>query len=257
MAKRKVPLTCFPDAVAVSYSRAITKMVRELGKETLKMFDKEIEREIELTRKDKQGLITDGFFGLFRRIFKSFTKKAIKIFSDKRKKNAANTFVANLNQFNKNNMFQQGKVRGIDSTKTEPRLNAFMKAKVAENVSYITKIQDEYVEKIEEIIETGVKSGRNPKVIRNQLVERIGMTENRAQFIAIDQAGTILGQMTAERHQNMGVEKFRWLTAQDERVRESHKELGDKVFSYEDPPDVGLPGEDYRCRCVAIPVFDE
>ena len=131
-----------------------------------------------------------------------------------------------------------------------------MIAKVVDNVSFITNIQDEYVEKIEEIIETGVRKGTNPKVIRTQLVERIGMTENRAQFVAVDQAGS-LGQMTAQRHQQMGVEKFKWLTSKDERVRESHRELSDKVFSYDDPPDVGLPGEDYRCRCVAIPIFDD
>jgi len=256
MAKRKVPLTRFPDAVAVSYSRAITKMVRELGKETLKMFDQQIEREIELNRNDKHGLITEGFFGLFKRIFKSLSKKAIKIFSYKRKKDAANTFIANLNQFNKNNMFQQGRVRGIEPTKTEPWLNTFMKSKVAENVSYITNIQDEFVEKIEEIIDSGVKNGTNPKVIRAQLVERIGMTESRAQFVAVDQAGSILGQMAAQRHRQMGVEKFKWLTSKDERVRESHRELSDKVFAYDEPPEVGLPGEDYRCRCLAIPIFD-
>ena len=260
MAKRKVPLTRFPDAVAISYNRAITKMVREVGKETLKMFDQQIEREIELNRKDKQGLITDGFFGMFKNIFKSFKNKASKVFSDKRKKDVANTFLASLNQFNKNNMFQQGVIRGIDPTKTEPWLKAFMIAKVTENVSYITKIQDEYVEKIEEIIETGVKGGTNPKVIRNQLVERIGMTENRAQFVAVDQAGSLLGQMTAQRHQQMGVEKFKWLTSKDERVRETHKELNNKVFSYNDPPEVNgrivIPGGDYRCRCVAIPVFE-
>ncbi|MEK4085619.1 phage head morphogenesis protein [Psychrobacillus sp. FSL K6-1415] len=257
MAKRKVPLTRFPDAVAVSYNRAITKMVRELGKETLKMFDQHIERQIELNRKDKHDFIVDGFFDVFKSIFQSFKNKASKTFSSKRKEDAAGTFLASLNQFNKSNMFQQGRIRGIDPTKTEPWLNNFMKAKVAENVNYITKIQDDYVEKIEEIIETGVKGGTNPKVIRNQLVERIGMTESRAQFIAVDQAGSILGQMTAKRHQQMGVEKFKWLTSKDERVRESHRELSDMVFTYDDPPEVGLPGEDYRCRCVAIPVFDD
>ncbi len=261
MAKRKIPLTRFPDAVAVSYNRAITKMVRELGKETLKMFDQQIEKEIERNRKDSHELIVDGFFDVFKSIFKAFKDKASKTFSSKRKEDAAGTFLASLNQFNKNNMFQQGKVRGIDPTKTEPWLSTFMKAKVVENVSYITKIQDEYIEKIEEIIETGVKGGTNPKIIRNQLVERIGMTENRAQFIAVDQAGSILGQMTAQRHQDIGIERFTWLTSKDERVRETHKELNNKVFAYSDPPTVGgrvvLPGEDFRCRCVAIPVFDD
>ncbi|MFI2130386.1 minor capsid protein [Lysinibacillus fusiformis] len=66
--------------------------------------------------------------------------------------------------------------------------------------------------------------------------------------------------MTAERHQNIGIEKFTWYDSADELVRKSHKELSGKVFSYDDPPTVNgrvvLPGEDYRCRCVAIPVFE-
>lgn len=67
--------------------------------------------------------------------------------------------------------------------------------------------------------------------------------------------------MTAERHQSIGIEKFEWYDSADERVRDTHKRLSGKVFSYDDPPTVNgrvvLPDEDYRCRCVAIPVFDD
>jgi len=63
--------------------------------------------------------------------------------------------------------------------------------------------------------------------------------------------------MTAQRHQNMGVKRFRWRTSKDERVRKTHKDLEDEPFSYDNPPAVGLPGEDFRCRCIAIPIFDD
>jgi hypothetical protein len=54
-----------------------------------------------------------------------------------------------------------------------------------------------------------------------------------------------------------------WSTVQDERVRERHAELNGKRFKWGDPPVVDIQtgrraesGEDYQCRCVALPVFD-
>ncbi|MFI2130388.1 hypothetical protein ACH434_10005 [Lysinibacillus fusiformis] len=39
---KKVPMTRFPDAATVSYSRAIEKMITTIGVETLKLFEKHI-----------------------------------------------------------------------------------------------------------------------------------------------------------------------------------------------------------------------
>lgn len=52
---------------------------------------------------------------------------------------------------------------------------------------------------------------------------------------------------------NMGSKKFEWLTSQDERVRESHKELNGKIFEYSDMP---KEYNDYNCRCTLLPVLD-
>lgn len=258
---KKVPPTRFPDAVAVSYNRAIKKMVRELGKETLLLFEQYIEPEILIDRQDDREFLVDDLFGNIKKIIKSLKDMASIVFSKSRKEKVAESFLKNLNQFNKNNINQQAKVRGIDPTQSEPWLNKFLEEKIADNVDYITNIEDDYLKQIEEIVRDGVKKGSTAKQIRKQLIERIGVTENRAQFLAVDQTGSILGQMTAQRHQQMGVEQFKWLTSKDERVRDSHRELSGEVFSYDEPPEVNgrvvLPGEDYRCRCVAIPIFDD
>lgn len=66
--------------------------------------------------------------------------------------------------------------------------------------------------------------------MRDQLVKRIGMSRNRAKFLARDQAGSILGQMTAERHKAMGFSKFKWSTSNDEKVRDSRDKLEGQVF---------------------------
>jgi SPP1 gp7 family putative phage head morphogenesis protein len=45
--------------------------------------------------------------------------------------------------------------------------------------------------------------------------------------------------------------KYIWRTQGDDKVRLSHAENDGKVFSYDDPPETGNPGEDFGCRCWA------
>lgn len=233
-------------------------MIQELGKETLHAFDKEIKPEIQnYQRQDGKLYSADGPLDIIRRVLEWLRSVAMRIFAPNRLQETATTFVFNLNTFNKLNIQAQARVKGIELPSYEPWLDDFMKVTIAENVSYISTIRDEYFTKIESIIYQGVKNGLSIKDIRDQLIERIGMTEKRAQFIAVDQAGSILGQMTAKRHQSIGVKKFRWSTSKDERVRPAHRALSDKVFPYDDPPSEGLPGTPFRCRCVALPVFDD
>lgn len=256
---KKVPITRFPDAATVSYSRAIEKMITALGAETLKLFEKHIVPQ--LTRRQDACFVEDGILDGLKKIFHSLKSKASEIFSTTRSELPASTFVKNINRFNRHNLEQQMKVKGIDLVATEPWLKDFLQTKISENVGYIKTIHEDYFTSVENVIRDGVNEGRSIKQIREQLVEEVEISKNKAQFIAVDQAGTILGQMTAQRHQNIGIEKFTWYDASDERVRKSHKELSGKVFSYDDPPTVNgrevLPGEDYRCRCVAIPVFND
>lgn len=46
-----------------------------------------------------------------------------------------------------------------------------------------------------------------------------------------------------------------WETQNDNRVRSSHAERQGKVFCRKNPPEGGNPGEDYGCRCRAIPYY--
>ncbi|MGE7132646.1 minor capsid protein [Lysinibacillus xylanilyticus] len=256
---KKVPITRFPDAATVSYSRAIVKMITALGAETLKLFEKYVVPQ--LTTRQDAYYVEDGILDGFKKMFHSLKNKASEIFTTTRSERAASSFVKNINRFNRHNLEQQTKVKGIDLVANEPWLKDFLHTKIKDNVGYIKNIEDDYLSEIEQVVRNGVKEGRTAKQIREQLVDRVKVAESKAQFIAVDQTGSILGQMTAERHQQIGIDKFKWLTSHDERVRDSHKLLNGEVFSYDDPPTVNgrevLPGEDYRCRCVAIPVFDD
>lgn len=256
---KKVPVTKFPDGATVNYSRALERMIEELGKATLALFNKYVAPEM-TTRQDAQ-YTEDGIFDGIRKMFHSLKNKANNIFAMTVTERAASSFVKNINRFNRNNLKQQMKVKGIDLVANEPWLKDFLHTNISNNVGFIRSIHTDYFERVENIVYDGVKSGSSIKQMRKQLMKEVGVSKSRAQFIAVDQAGTILGQMTAQRHQNLGIERFTWDTSGDERVRDTHRELDGKVFSYDDPPEINgrkvLPGEDYRCRCVSIPVFDD
>lgn len=256
---KKVPITRFPDAATVSYSRAIEKMITALGAETLKLFDKYIVPQ--LTTRQDAYYTEDGIMDSLKKMFRSLKNKASKIFATTQTERVASSFVKSVNRFNRHNLEQQMKVKGIDLVATEPWLKDFMHKKITDNVGYIKTINKDYFTNVEKVVCDGMKEGRSIKQIREQLMEEVEISKNKAQFIAVDQAGSVLGQMTAQRHQNIGIEKFKWYDSADERVRDSHRKLSGNTFSYSEPPEVNgrkvLPGEDYRCRCVAIPVFDD
>lgn len=255
---KKVPKTRFPNAVAISYFRELKQMVKELGKVTLQVYDDQIILQVKAyNRSDATAFKTDGPLDIIKRAVEIIKGLSLGIFSASSTQNTASRFVNSLNAFNANNMQSQGRIKGVDPTVHEPWLDEYMRISITENVSYITNIRDDYTTKIEAIISQGVKNGQSTADIRDQLVKQIGMSENRAQFIAVDQTGSIMGQMTAKRHQEMGAVGFHWIDSGDSHVRKKHQELNGKAFSYDNPPSEGLPGTPFRCRCTADPIFDE
>ncbi|MFX3616233.1 MAG: minor capsid protein [Sporolactobacillus sp.] len=255
---RRTPKTRYPWSAERFYSKQLLKLVDQLGKLTLSVFDDQIKPQIKLYKmRTDADYKTDAPLDVIRQAIELIKALSLGIFSSDDLLKTATRFMNNLNQQSKANTDSQAKVHGIDPIKSEPWLDEFMRNTVHENVSYISSIRDEYFPKIESIIYQGVKKGQSIGVIRRGLVDRVGMTRNRAQFIAIDQTGTIFGQMTGKRHQEMGVNRFEWVDAGDNRVRPKHRDLNGNTYSYGKPPSEGLPGEPFRCRCVAYPVFDD
>jgi SPP1 gp7 family putative phage head morphogenesis protein len=82
------------------------------------------------------------------------------------------------------------------------------------------------------------------------------VADSRAKLIARDQTSKINGAFTSVRQQSLGITKFVWQTAQDERVREEHADLDGEEYLWSEPPKEGMPGEAVNCRCIALPVFE-
>ena len=125
------------------------------------------------------------------------------------------------------------------------------------NVLLIKSIPSQYLDKIQATVMQAQVKGTLTKDLAKQIKEIGGVTEKRAKLIARDQSAKINATLTRARHEEMGVTQYIWSTSGDERVRDSHAENDGKVFSYDNPPPTGNPGDEINCRCIAVPVLVE
>lgn len=56
-----------------------------------------------------------------------------------------------------------------------------------------------------------------------------------------------------ERKDDPATDRYVWRTRRDEKVRKTHRMNDGRIFSWDDPPETGHPGEAENCRCEAIP----
>lgn len=138
-----------------------------------------------------------------------------------------------------------------------PVIQAALTAATTANVALIKSIPDQYFDKLEQLIAENTAQGIRFDTLADKIEHLADVTESRARLIARDQTSKMNGAFNEVRQTSIGISKYTWQTAGDERVRPTHAENDGKVFSWDDPPaETGNPGDDINCRCVAIPVFD-
>src|SRR5690606_6949986 len=139
----------------------------------------------------------------------------------------------------------------------------------ADNVALIKSIPSQYLTQVESIVMANVRAGGRPSNIAKALQQQLGVTERRAKMIARDQVNKINSNLASMRIKDVGFKYFKWETSNDERVRDRHEDVSERVTAYgkgvyrfDNPPIVDqnlpqLPGEPIQCRCVMIPVSEE
>ena len=251
----RIPRTRYPLNIEKGYAKNINKLVSELDSLILYEFDKIISPLIDDERMTKDSIISDSFFDVAKKAIEKIKFLSLGAFNSNDINKVSTKYISSLNSANKSNLNSQLKTKGVNPLDSEPWLKEYSNSKIAENASYITNIRDEYSSKIEQIIYRGVTNGQSSAEMREELINQSGIARKKADFIARDQTGSILGQMTAKRHEKSGIRAFRWSDSGDSKVRDSHHERDGKIYYYADNP--LLPGEEYNCRCVAEPIFDD
>lgn len=132
-----------------------------------------------------------------------------------------------------------------------------------QNVGLISTLPDDVLDEMQNIVEDGYTHGKTTRDMVKEIQDRFNVSKKKAKFWATDQLAKLNAEITQQQQTDCGVEEYVWSTSGDQRVRDKHRELNGKRFRWDNPPIVddrtgrrAHPGQDYRCRCVALPVFN-
>lgn len=113
-------------------------------------------------------------------------------------------------------------------------------------------------EQVEANAFAGYRADRLGKIIE----ARYGVAKRKAAFLAEQETSLLVSKFREARYREIGSEEYVWSDSHDGRVRHDHHELNGKRFFWSSPPITNRktgarnnPGEDFRCRCVALPVL--
>lgn len=248
----------YPRAAERSYAAALGEIVREAGKDILEEFLPQLDYLTRLAgirsdgaRADQEDIST---------IINTIVGK-LKIKLDNQRLRDLSSLVEgyfnSTAEFSRAQTFRQiRRAIGVDAMAPEPQLLMMLESWRDESVSLITRVTQNQIDDVADIVRRQVRQGNRPGLIGEAIQERLGISERRARFIARDQTAKLNGQLTQMRQSNLGIEEYIWRTSRDERVRASHLEKEGQKFRWDSPPfDTGHPGQDYNCRCTAEPVI--
>lgn len=165
-----------------------------------------------------------------------------------------------------------------DALRVSPALSEEAADRLAEGYSdnmslWIKKFSEEMIGQLRDIVERNATAGYRFDTLVDQIKMRYSVTQSKAEFLARNETQLFTAKFQQARFKDAGVTMYKWSTSHDERVRpapgvtgraalDNHRKLDGRIFSFDDPPVVDSatnrranPGEDYQCRCEAIPIL--
>lgn len=253
-------------ATGQAYSVAIRRMVRQIRKDINEHLVPVLRRLAPDYQADAVLITSDAYLDQLTAVFRSLAARWRSNQFDLIASQVAGQFVRTADEVNKRKFDRSMKNIGVNVFASDPKLVEFLEAAAFDNARLIKSIPEQYLTQVESIVMTNVRSGNRSSAIVKQLSKQFGISDRKAKFIARDQTAKINGELVKKRQMAAGFEYFQWVTSDDERVRDRHDDIADKVTAYgrgiyrwDNPPisDDGqpiVPGQDYGCRCNARPV---
>ena len=169
--------------------------------------------------------------------------------------------------------FDQKFTESLKAIAVQPKLSKkqidIISEQYTENMRlYIRDFVDEEVIKLREEVEANVMAGMRYENLIETIQKSYGVSQNKAKFLARQESNLLLAKFKEVRYKDAGIEKYEWRCvagSANHPVRDSHEKLNGEIFSWDNPPittELGRPvrrnhpGEDYNCRCVAVPVLE-
>lgn len=145
-----------------------------------------------------------------------------------------------------------GEALGILTADYSYNMDLYIKTWLKEN---ITKLRDQ--------VKNHVFAGGRAESLESLIIKNYRVSRNKAKFLARQETSLLLSKYHEQRLKSVGITKYRWSASMDERTRQDHKDLDGRVFHFDTPPVVDKrtgrkanAGEDFGCRCVAVPIIE-
>lgn len=165
----------------------------------------------------------------------------------------------------------------IFKTKSQ-ELNQVMKVNVAENISLIESIPEQYVKRVQTMVTNAMNSAGGWVDLRGQIIKTKDITLRRAKMIARDQTNKVFNAVTLRRFEQLGITKVKWKHSHADkdprayhiRQWDEHSGIDDGhpngldgfIFDLNNPPIIdektgqrGFPGTLINCSCMMIPII--
>jgi SPP1 gp7 family putative phage head morphogenesis protein len=248
-------------SVQEKYKLMLTALVKKMARDT--------EREIAylFTIDSPVGVMDESLASQARIITNKLTKKFDTLFGRKAPL-LAERMIKNTNRVS--NTALKGSLKKISeglvlkNNLMTGRLREVLKATVAENVSLIKSIAQDYQGRVQKAVLRSVTSGNGLQDLMPALRKYEGISYRKARFIALDQTRKTYNNINADRMQKVGVQKFEWVhSGGGDKPREDHIAMSGNIYSFDNLPIIdektgerGIPGQAPGCRCIMVPVYE-
>lgn len=154
----------------------------------------------------------------------------------------------------------------VDSISIPANLSATQRKVIADEWGnnldiYIKDFADQSIRELREKIQDNTLTGGRAEGMEKIIMESYGVSARKAKFLARQETSLMMSKFQETRYSAAGITEYRWSGANDEREREDHRVLNGEIFRFDQPPVTNRktgarnnPGQDYGCRCVAIPI---
>ncbi len=145
-----------------------------------------------------------------------------------------------------------------------PEIARVMSEQLTHNTDIeIKNFTAEQIAELREKVQQNLFAGGRPDRLEGLIRTQFGVNQRKARFIAENETSLAISKFREERYKALGSTQYVWSTSHDGKVRHDHKVLDGRTFSWDTPPVVDFPsgrrrnpGEDYNCRCVALPIVN-
>lgn len=251
-------------------NRLIKQMAAEVNKQLERLFNGEVADDY-FDEQEEAAAMDASIASKAKKLMNALTAKFQQLFNVKAPL-LAESMVSGAADVSKSNLHTSLKqLSGGLSLKTGvvPKgMEEVSKALVAENVSLIKSIPQQYFKDVTGAVMRSITVGRGIADLLPEIKKYQGQTQRRAKNLSLDQTRKAYNSINKQRMQSIGVKQFEWVhSGGGQKPRASHLKISGHIFNFENleaqqaalgvpKDDQGIPGYPINCRCTMLPVIN-